>query len=80
MTTTTTARATTLELLGNPSTLVVVITNELGEELLRPVYECHSWNKVSEFVEFYQNNSVVKNAEIQVWHYSNHLASLFVKN
>ena len=72
--------ATAIELLGNPSTLVIIITDELGQELLRPVFECHSWNKVTEFVKFYQENSAVKNAEIQVWHYSTHLASLFVKN
>ena len=80
MTTTATTNPTALELLGKPTTLVVVITNELGEELSKPIYECESWERVATFVEWHKANDNVKNAELQVWSYSTHLASLFVKN
>ena len=80
MNATTTATATTaLELLGKPSTLVVVIKDELGKELGQPIYECESWSKVADFVEWHKENEMVKNAELQVWHYSTHLATLFIK-
>jgi hypothetical protein len=78
MNATATATATALELLGKPSTLVVVIKDELGKQLSQPVYECVSWEKVAEFLAWHQENEMVKNAELQVWHYSTHLATLFV--
>lgn len=80
MNATTTTATTALELLGKPTTLVVVITNELGEELSQPIYECQTWEKVADFLAWHKANENVKNAELQVWSYSNHLASLFVKN
>ena len=78
MNTTATTNTTALELLGQPSTLVVVIKDELGNETLRPIYECVSWERVAEFVEWHKSNDNVKNAELQVWAYSNHLATLFI--
>ena len=80
MNATATATATALELLGEPTTLVVVLKDELGNELGQPIYECVSWAKVAEFLAWHKANDIVKNAELQVWHYSTHLASLFVKN
>jgi len=67
-----------LELLGTPTTLVVVVQDHEGNEILRPIYECHSWSKVAEFVDFYQGHELTKIAEIQVWNYSKHLATFFV--
>ncbi len=80
MTTTATTNPTALELLGKPSTLVVIIKDEQGKELSQPVYECQTWEKVAEFLTWHKGNEMVKNAELQVWSYSTHLASLFVKN
>lgn len=67
-----------LALLGTPTTLVVVVQDHEGNEILRPIYECHSWSKVAEFVDFYQDNELTKIAEIQAWEYSKHLATFFV--
>jgi hypothetical protein len=78
MNATLTPNATALELLGTPSTLVVIIKDTLGKQLSQPVYECQTWEKVAEFLTWHKENEMVKNAELQVWHYSTHLATLFV--
>jgi hypothetical protein len=74
------SNATALTLLGTPSTLVVIIKDTLGNETLRPIYECVSWERVAEFVEWHKASENIKNAELQVWHYSTHLATLFINN
>jgi hypothetical protein len=68
-----------LELLGTPTTIVVVVLDQQGEEILRPIYECHSWDRVSDFIHFHQTSELKHTAEIQVWEYSKHLATFFVK-
>jgi hypothetical protein len=67
-----------LALLGTPTTIVVVVLDEQGEQLIRPIYECHSWDRVADFVEFHQTIELKHTAEIQVWEYSKHLATFFV--
>lgn len=67
-----------LELLGTPTTIVVVVLDEQGKELIRPIYECHTWEYVSNFIEFHQGHETRMTAEIQVWEYSKHLATFFV--
>jgi hypothetical protein len=67
-----------LELLGTPTTLVIVVSDLEGNEILRPIYECHSWDKVSDFIHFHQISELKHTAEIQVWEYSKHLATFFV--
>jgi hypothetical protein len=67
-----------LALLGTPTTLVIVVLDREGNEVIRPVYECHSWEHISDFVKYHQSNETMFSAEIQVWEYSKHLASFFV--
>jgi len=75
MTTTTTSP---LALLGTPTTIVISVLDLEGNEILRPIYECHSWDRVSDFIEFHQSDETKHTAEIQVWEYSKHLATFFV--